>query len=247
MPNILAIETSGKICSVALTIADVLHQETLLAERQHSQQILSLINRLLDKANIKLAQLDAVAFSAGPGSFTGIRLAASLAQGLAYGAGVPVIAVSTLQALAQSLVASGAAADAAQGLAPVGWVVPFAPTDPRSKGLAVATNAYGGYIYWGLYQLDEQGIMQPIQPEERLTPEQATLPPSIDWLGVGDAWLAYNQALTQRLGVSTEYADHQPHAKDLITLACANFAQRKPASQALPAYLYSADHWRKSS
>jgi tRNA threonylcarbamoyladenosine biosynthesis protein TsaB len=234
MPNILAIETSGKICSVALIVADVLHQETLLAERQHSQQILSLINRLLGKANIKLAQLDAVAFSAGPGSFTGIRLAASLAQGLAYGAGVPVIAVSTLQALAQSI---------------VGWVALFNPTNPKAKSpsIAVATNAYGGYIYWGLYQLDEQGIMQPIQPEQRLTPEQATLPSSTDWLGVGDAWLAYNQALTQRLGMSTEYANRHAQANDLITLACANFAQRKPASQALPTYLYSADHWRRSS
>jgi tRNA threonylcarbamoyladenosine biosynthesis protein TsaB len=239
MPNILAIETSGKICSVALTVEDVLHQETLLAERQHSQQILSLINRLLEKGNIKLTQLDAVAFSAGPGSFTGIRLAASLAQGLAYGAGVPVIAVSTLQALAQSLVADDSPSS---GLRP--------PSPRRGEGIiniAVATNAYGGYIYWGLYQLDEQGIMQSIQPEERLTPEQAILPPAIDWLGVGDAWLAYNQALTQRLGMNMKYADRQAHAKDILTLACANFAQNKPASQALPTYLYSADHWRKSS
>jgi tRNA threonylcarbamoyladenosine biosynthesis protein TsaB len=233
MPNILAIETSGKTCSVALSIADALYQETMLAERQHSQQILSLIHRLFDKAGIALAQCDAIAFSAGPGSFTGIRLAASLAQGLAYGANVPVIAVSTLQTLAQGMVPSPLVGEG--GRRP-------------DEGIAVATNAYGGYIYWGLYQLDSQGIMQPTQPEERLTPKQATLPSAVDWLAVGDAWQVYAEALTQRLGIHANHiADHQAHAKDLITLAQASFSSRKPAQQALPVYLYGADHWRKSS
>src|SRR5713226_8671019 len=96
-----AIETSTEWCSVALWRDDTIPAIERRAANRHSELVLPMLERLIRTAAMTLAQLDAVAFGAGPGSFTGLRIACGLAQGLAFARGLPVIGISTLEALAE--------------------------------------------------------------------------------------------------------------------------------------------------
>lgn len=102
MPVILAIETSSELASVALLHGDRMLSRETSGTHTHSQTILPMLQTLLAEAGIGLKQCDAIAFGAGPGSFTGVRTACGVVQGLAFGANLPVVPVSTLQAMAQA-------------------------------------------------------------------------------------------------------------------------------------------------
>jgi tRNA threonylcarbamoyladenosine biosynthesis protein TsaB len=102
MSIILAIETSSELASCALLNGEQLLARSSSGVRTHSQSILPMVQELLAEAGISLRDCDAIAFGAGPGSFTGVRTACGIAQGLAFGAGLPVIPVVTLEAMAQS-------------------------------------------------------------------------------------------------------------------------------------------------
>ena len=99
--QILAIDTSTEFLSLALWLDGRLLSRDIHAGQTHSQQILPALRELLDEAQVELESLDGIAFGAGPGSFTGIRIACGVAQGLAFGANLPVVAVCTLLVLAQ--------------------------------------------------------------------------------------------------------------------------------------------------
>ncbi|MEO8143701.1 MAG: tRNA (adenosine(37)-N6)-threonylcarbamoyltransferase complex dimerization subunit type 1 TsaB [Betaproteobacteria bacterium] len=101
-----AFETSTEWCSVAVWTDGEINGIEERAGHTHSERVLPMLDRLVAAAGISIAQLDAVAFGAGPGSFTGLRIACGVAQGLAFARGLPVIGVSTLEALAEE---SGAA------------------------------------------------------------------------------------------------------------------------------------------
>jgi tRNA threonylcarbamoyladenosine biosynthesis protein TsaB len=102
MPTILAIETSAELASCALLVNDAVISRATAGVRSHSQSILPMVQELLREAGIALADCDAIAFGAGPGSFTGVRTACGVAQGLAYGANLPVLPMVTLAAMAES-------------------------------------------------------------------------------------------------------------------------------------------------
>lgn len=115
--NLLAIETSTELCSAALLRGDELFVEEVLAPNQHAERLAPMVRRLFARAGLAAADMDAFAFGQGPGSFTGLRIACGLAQGLALGAGRPVVGVSSLLALAEQANASRvvAALDARMG------------------------------------------------------------------------------------------------------------------------------------
>lgn len=142
MANLLAIESSAALCSVALKIGQKVTFREQEGERSHTQFMLSFIDELLHEKQCNVADLDAIVFSAGPGSFTGVRLATSVAKSLAYAGGIPVIPVSSLAVIAQ-------------GVARV--------TGSYSSCL-VTTDARMGEVYVGEYSF-KNGIAQPVRPE----------------------------------------------------------------------------------
>jgi len=99
--KLLAVETSTEACSAALYIDGEIREKFELAPREHTKLILPMIDELMAEAQLKPQQLDALAFSRGPGSFTGVRIATGVTQGIALGADLPVVPVSTLAAISQ--------------------------------------------------------------------------------------------------------------------------------------------------
>lgn len=146
--KILAIDTSTHACSAALLINNNIIQRFTVAVQQHTTFILPMINELLDEAGIGLEQLDAVAFGAGPGSFTGVRLAASIAQGLALVNNIPIVKISTLRGLAQEIFEN------------LGDTKVFIALDARMEE-----------VYFGEYQVDSDNIMQFIIPDKLIKTE----------------------------------------------------------------------------
>lgn len=128
--KLIAIDTVAESCSAALMLDD----ECLLVEEparhRHAERILPMIDSLLDRAGVSLADLDAVAFDRGPGSFTGLRIGAGVAQGIAFAAGLAVCPVSSLAVLAASLARENvlAAIDARMGQ--VYWALVRDPGSP---------------------------------------------------------------------------------------------------------------------
>lgn len=216
--KLLAIDTSTEACSASLLIGDEFLERYRLAPREHTRLILPMVDELLSDAGLKVSNLDGLAFGRGPGAFTGLRIAASVIQGIAFAADLPVAPISSLAALAQ-----GAAREA--GVSRV-----LAAIDARIQE-----------IYWGAFELDSGGLMQINGNETVCAPEQAPLPVGKDWYGVGTGWEAYLPRLRQRLAGSLSAWDGKryPHARDVALLGAAahDRGETVSAELALPVYL----------
>ncbi len=215
--KILAIETATEACSAALAIDDTVIERHRIAPREHAALLLPMVEELLAEAGLALQQLDGLAFGCGPGSFTGVRIATSVAQGLAFGADLPVVPVSTLAALAQGA-----------------W---------REFGVpqvAAAIDARMQEIYCGLYR-ERDGLMEVAVADGLYAPEAAPDLPDGQWFGVGSGWEAYASALQQRYGnrLAGTAPQRFPHAQDVAVLAIPRCAagETLAAEQALPVYL----------
>lgn len=179
-----------------------------------------MIDSLLAEAGLARSALDGLAFGRGPGSFTGVRIACGVVQGLALGLDLPVAPVSSLAALAQ-----GAYRERAQ------------------TTVAAAIDARMGEVYWGAYRLDDQGVMQLQGEEAVLKPQQVRLADAsgADWFGAGSGWASYGEALRAACGAQLHAAEGAayPFAEDLLPAAVLAFqtGQTVVAEQALPVYL----------
>ncbi|MBA2409722.1 MAG: tRNA (adenosine(37)-N6)-threonylcarbamoyltransferase complex dimerization subunit type 1 TsaB [Gammaproteobacteria bacterium] len=215
--KLLAVETATEGCSAALAIDGEIVTRFEIAPRRHAELILPMCESLLVQAEIKLSQLDAIAFGRGPGSFTGVRIAAGIAQGLAFGLDLPVVPVSTLAALAQEIM-----------------------TEVGKKNVLAALDARMGEIYWGCYRRDEQGSAQLIGAEHVSKAGDVAVADHT-WYGAGSGWSAYGDTLTQRLASSLERydGDRLPRAVYIAKLAKIAFTQglAVAAEQAQPVYL----------
>ena len=218
MLRLLAMETATEACSVALLLGHEVQERFEIAPRRHAALLLPFADALLADAGVTLQQLDAIAFGRGPGSFTGLRIAAGMAQGMAFGAGLPVVPVSTLAALAQGTVQ-------AHGVQRV-----LAVLDARMQE-----------VYWGAYRCSAGGLVEAVGEERLSAPERVALPAGGRWSGAGSGWASYAQLLGSGCGIGTAdiHAGQQPHAGDVARLAAAAFERTGgvPAQEAIPVYL----------
>jgi tRNA threonylcarbamoyladenosine biosynthesis protein TsaB len=222
-PKILAIDTSTDACSAALSLDNnCTLQRFVVSPREHTKLILNMVNELLLEAQIELKQLDAIAFGYGPGSFTGIRLAASVVQGLAFAANIPVIKISSLRTLAQE-----------------------AFIELNKINILVAQDARMHEIYFGEYTIDSAGIMQAITPDKLIAPKQMQKTYDMSYVGIGNAWEIYNDILLNTCNISYIKVKIYPQASYMIQLAISDFAKGLAVSvkEALPIYLREEVAW----
>lgn len=215
--KLLAVETSTEACSAALIIDGEVFERYELAPKIHTQLILPMIDTLMADAGLKPQQLDALAFSRGPGSFTGVRIATGVIQGIALGADLPVVPVSTLAAIAQDFF------DNSEGN------VAFVAMDARMDE-----------IFWGVYRRDALGYAELIG-EEAVTPAYSVVFPNFTGVGIGSGWGVYPQELMTRLaGLVRRYqADMLPRAGAIARLGARGFEQGLSVAVelAMPVYL----------
>jgi tRNA threonylcarbamoyladenosine biosynthesis protein TsaB len=214
--KLLALESATESCSVALRDGDAVYARSQLAPREHAALLLPMVEAVLAEAGLTLAGLDAVAFGRGPGSFTGVRIAASVTQGLAFAADLPVLPVSTLAALAQGA-----------------W------REHGAHRVAAAIDARMGEVYWGLYR-EQDGVMVADGEEGVFAPDQVPLP-AADVTGVGSGWATYGDALAQRCDVAAYYGDRYPQAADILVLGAAAWRAGKAVDAALAQPVYLRD------
>jgi len=217
--KILALDTSTEACSAALLLDGRVLEEFALAPRQHTQMILPMVQRVLAGAGVRLHDLDGIAFARGPGAFTGLRIAAGVTQGLALGADLPVMPVSSLAALAHGV-----------------WRVHGADK------VLTALDARMHEVYWGVWRVLGEGDVQAEGAGECvLAPASAPVPNMADWFAAGSGWSAYADVLLPRFAAVLRAvdADMLPRAHDVALIAAHQVMQHGwlPAAQALPVYL----------
>ncbi len=197
MPIILAIETSSELASCALLQGDVIHTRASSGVRTHSQTILPMVQSLLAEAGVTLAQCDAIAFGAGPGSFTGVRTACGIAQGLAFGAKLPVLALVTLAAMAEGCRARHGATDV------------LAVLDARM-----------GEVYWAQYRYVDGAWLTVCAPALCAPADVAPLlADGVPLCACGNGFSAYPAAFEGRAYGAAALVEVMPHAADLAQLA----------------------------
>lgn len=215
--KILAFETATEACSVALWIDGEVRERFEIAPRRHTELALPWAEALLAEAGIAKSQIDAVACGRGPGAFTGVRLAVALTQGLAFALDRPVLAISTLAALALD-----AAADAGD------------------RTILAAIDARMGEIYLGAFLADAMDGVRAASEEGLVAPSLAAQMER-HCVGTGTGFSAEGGVLVTRLGTMLEHADATalPHAAAIARLAARAFARGEAiAPDTLePAYL----------
>ena len=225
--RILAIDTATEACSAALWNDGNTCAHFELCPREHTQRILPIVQDILTQGGVSLTDLDALAFGRGPGSFTGVRIGIGIAQGLALGAELPMIGVSTLATMAQGA-----------------W---------RKQGASrvlAAIDARMGEVYWAEYQRDAQGVWHGENTEAVLKPEavqQRLAELEGEWATVGTGWAAWPD-MTQGANVTLSDGDVLlPEAEDMLPIACQLREQGKTVAvdKAEPVYLRNEVAWKK--
>ena len=221
--KLLAFETSSREGSVALHVDGAVRQELIATPRKQTEQLLPLTAGLLDRAGIALRDLDAIAFGRGPGSFTGLRIAAAAAQGLGLATGLPLLPVSSLAATAQGL-----------------W---------RTRGSSntlVCVDARMGEVYWAAFEMRD-GLARVVGAERITAPERVSGAGMDSWSGAGSGFEAYADELAGLMAqAGGVFARARPKAIDLFPLALADLAagRGRMPEDANPAYLRPESAWK---
>jgi len=211
--RVLALETSTEYCSVALWLDGVVTERCELVGQKHSELLIAMLDGVLQDSGFRIQDMDGIAFGMGPGSFTGVRIACGAAQGLAFGAGLPVAGICTLQALAE---ASG-----------------------KEKVIA-ALDARMGEIYHAAYEKRDDAWIAVSEPR-LCKPEEAPMVLGDDWFCAGSGFATHGTALSERYAGQLQGTDETavPQAAAIAALGAAQFAQGRgmDAAEALPLYL----------
>jgi len=217
--RLLALDTATECCSAALLVDERLLTREVELARGHAERILPMIDELLAEAGTGIQALDAIAFGRGPGAFTGVRLAASITQGLAFGASLGVVPISDLRALAQRAF----------------------DEDGRVTHALVCNDARMREVYWACFEREGNGLAHERSPERVGPPGGVRLPPT--WpgaAGVGRGFAAYPE-LYALAGVTVrERWDRLlPRAAEVARLAAAEVAAGRllAPEAAVPVYL----------
>lgn len=215
--KLLALDTATEACSAALLDdTRTLIERYELAPRRQAALILPMIEAVLAEAGLRVGQLDALAFGRGPGAFTGVRIAAGVAQGIAFAADLPVAPISTLAAIAhQAMLCRG------------------------SARVAAAIDARMGEVYWGAYRAAADGGVVLLGEERVCAPVLTTLPEPGPWLGAGSGWTVHGETLGRHLGIQDWWGDCYPRAGAIARLGALAYEKGELVSpeQALPVYL----------
>ncbi|GAA5219311.1 tRNA (adenosine(37)-N6)-threonylcarbamoyltransferase complex dimerization subunit type 1 TsaB [Corallincola platygyrae] len=225
--RILALDACTEACSAALYDGAELISRYAISPREHSQRLLPMVDELLAEAELKIGDVDAIAFGRGPGSFTGVRICVGFAQGLALGADRPMIGISTLEAMALE-----------------------ASELHQHRQLIAAIDARMAEIYVAAYEVSD-GKCQPSWPEQVIKPdvlvEQAE-PLAGKWIGVGSGWGTYGDQL-KGLASELEITDRVqfPSAASMAKLALPKLlaGEVQDCADVEPIYLRNEVTWKK--
>lgn len=259
--NLLALDTSTETCSVALRVGDTVTVRRHAGAREQTAHVLPIVQALLAEAGIALRDLDAIACAHGPGAFTGVRVAVSVTQGLAYGAQVPAIGISTLAALAQQAAKGrgekGCGEEKEKG---VGVICPSENHSDPFFGdpffVLPVLDARMGELYAGAYRVGSDGLVDALAPDRLVRPEDFAAgvppfppdaPPGARWAAIGSGW-SLLAGLTDALPMAAEPAMvAEPDALDVLALAARALARGDtvPADRLLPVYLRDTVAWKK--
>ena len=227
MTGILAIETATDTCSIAVSIDGQIRERHEVAPRQHNELLFSMLNELLPNGTLREQGIDLIAYGCGPGSFTGLRIAASAVQGLAYSCGLPAVAVPTLAILAQNALGRNevSAADT----------------------ILCALDARVNEVYSAVYQYEHK---LPVLRDGPWACSPADLvlemPGSLTVVGDGGRFLEqFSEAL--RVTVVATLVDIVPMARDMIPIAAVKFQNGEIQSpgQVQPVYVRDEISWKK--
>ncbi|HPE60208.1 MAG TPA: tRNA (adenosine(37)-N6)-threonylcarbamoyltransferase complex dimerization subunit type 1 TsaB [Thiolinea sp.] len=222
--KLLAIDTSTDACSAAVWQDGGIVAEYEVSPRAHTRLILPMVEQVLTRSGTTLKALDGLAFGRGPGAFSGVRIAAGVAQGLALAADLPLIPVSTLAALARQV-----------------------HQHHGAEKVLVAMDARMGEVYWGAFVIRDglpegRGAEVVTAPEAVPWPEgmrDGSAPIFSDWVAVGSGWREYPQLLQKFPQLDAVYPDRLPRAEDLLPLARSALLRNESVDVAvgIPVYL----------
>jgi tRNA threonylcarbamoyladenosine biosynthesis protein TsaB len=211
--NLLAIETSTPYCSVAVCRGATVHARHFEAGQKHAELALDAVDALLKEAGVGVEHLDGLAFGAGPGSFTGLRIACGLVQGLALARTLPVVGISTLEALADEIAA---------------------------ERIVACLDARMGEVYHAAYERPGGSLNEIIAPGV-YRPEAVPSIPGTGWVGGGSGFATHGAQLCARYGESlvSTHPGAAPTAAAVLRLALPRFERGETgdASRAVPIYL----------
>lgn len=213
--KLLVLDTSTEWCSAALWLDGRSLSRRTLAGQRHSALLLPMVDELLREAGVALRGLDGIGYGAGPGSFTGIRIACAVTQGLALGADLPVVGISTLESIAEQV---------------------------GADRVLTVLDARMAEVYWGAYVREGEGWHALLAPQLAL-PESVELPPGAGWVGAGSGFTALGDVLRPRLSPRLERIEASivPDAAAMVPLALRAFARGEGMDAAFAAPIYLRD------